>query len=136
MTRDHTHRRSFHLRSIGLGIAIALFAVSITIGWRVYSERGGNQPSQERDSENVPPEAEQIAIQPAAGFADEDAERYREEQIEVLQDDPNAVLAPRWDSLYRGYDASADSISMAKFFRETDSTWEENARRFKAEKGE
>ena len=66
---------------------------------------------------------------PAAGereltFDDEIHRHRRAEYIESLNDDTLARLAPRWDSLYTGLDAVADSASLAIKFRELDSLWD------------
>lgn len=45
----------------------------------------------------------------------------RQEDIEAITDDPEAVLAPQWDSTLAGMEAAVDTATMADEFRKTDS---------------
>ncbi len=92
--------------------------------WETSTERAG---SEDEVSEHDAP-ADQVS--PAATdereltFDDEIHRLRRADYIESLKHDTLARLAPRWDSLYTGLDATADSASLAMKFRELDSLWD------------
>lgn len=50
-----------------------------------------------------------------------DAEADRQQDISAIEDDPEAELAPIWDSTMKGRPAKVDSATLAQKFRERDS---------------
>ncbi|HOP06340.1 MAG TPA: hypothetical protein PLF13_03520 [candidate division Zixibacteria bacterium] len=65
-------------------------------------------------------------------FVSDEAESARLDYINSLKDDSTARLAPIWDSNFAGAEGIADSVSMEIKFRESDSIWEKNQRRYEA----
>lgn len=57
----------------------------------------------------------------------DEAEADRQADIATLADDPDAELAPIWDSTFAGQPATADSATMAQKFREGDEYLESEA---------
>lgn len=111
-----------------LSIGVLLLAV-LAWSWsdRLWDTSTGSAGSEGEASEHDTPAGQVSPV--ATGereltFDDQVHRGRRQEYVETLKDDPLARLAPRWDSLYTGLDATADSASLAIKFRELDSLWD------------